>query len=187
MSRLRRKPYIDYDDALQGFTNGRKELNDCLDESKYKFREKFREYKMKAKDEDPIAMDILAYFYKSGAGDVLPENYMRYISWEFVSAARGNMLAIEKLQFLIGYACELIVSCDDFEVIKYKNDINEYNVLYVLGKAVCKIIVRDFLKAYPVDLVELEDDYSPYQLKDFVTLRRYIDESVQPTIAYLKS
>ena len=49
------------------------------------------------------------------------------------------------------------------------------------------MLVREFLKAYPVDLVQLEDTYEPFEQKYFVTLRRYIDEAVPKAIALLKS
>ncbi len=187
MPRVSRKPYIEYDDALAGFTAARKELNDLKNSDAEEFLSKFEEYKEKARSEDPIAMDVLAYYYKSGVPGILPENYMRYVSWELISAARGNQLAIEKLQFLIGYASDEIIECQDYETIKYKNDIDDYNTLYVLGKALAKILVREFLKAYPVDLAVMKDDFQPFEQKYFVTLRRQIDEAIPLTIAYLKS
>lgn len=187
MERIRRKAFTSYYEALDGFTKARKELNDCINKSPYDFLDKFEEYKDKAKHEDVVAMDVLAYYYKSGVPGILPENYMRYISWELVAAARGNELAIEKVQFLIGFGCDKIIESEDFETIKYKNDIDSSNLLYVLGKGLSKMLVREFLKAYPVDLVQLKDDYDPFQQKYFVTLRRYIEEAVPKTIALLKS
>ena len=187
MARVKYKPFVYYEEAMAGFAEARKILNECKEKGARAFLTEFQKYKEAAKNEDAIAMDVLAYYYKTGAGNFLPENYNRYITWELVAAGRGNTFAIEKLQFLIGYACDQIIDCDDFETIKYKNDIDQYNLLYVLGKAVCKIVVRNFLKAYPVDLVELEDTYSPYEQKDFVTLRRYIDEAIPLTINFLKS
>ena len=187
MARVRRRPYVPYQEAFENFTNLRKELNELISKDEYEFLEKFEEIKLKARDEDTVAMDVLAYYYKSGVAGVLDENYNRYIAWETVAAARGNEFAIEKLQFLIGFGCDLIMTCDDYETIKYKNDIDDNNALYVLGKHICKILVKDFLKAFPVDLVELEDDYQPYEQKYFTTLRRYIEEAVPLTISYLKS
>ena len=186
MERIRRRPFVPYQEALTGFAAARKELNDCR-EDRHAFLEKFEEYKQRARREDAVAMDVLAYYYKSGVPGVLSENYMRYIAWEFVASARGNELAIEKLQFLIGYACDEIIAHEKYDTIKYKNDIDDYNTLYVLCKGLCKIIVREFLKAYPVDLVKLEDDFQPFEQKYFVTLRRYIDESIPKTIEYFLS
>ena len=185
MSRLRRLPFIEYEDAFNGFVKERKELNDLAERDKSAFNARFNELKQRAKEEDAIAMDVLAYFYKTGIG--VPENYTRYLTWEIIAAARGNTFAIEKLQFLIGYGCDLIRVCDDYDKIVYKNDIESYNVLYVLGKAICKILVRDFLKAYPVDVVELEDNSEPFSQREFNNMRQLIDEAIPATIAFLKS
>lgn len=187
MARVKRLPFTPYQEALDGFTAERKKLNDLIAKKPEEFLASFQRLKDEAKEGNVIAMDVLAYYYKSGVKNLLPENYMRYITWEFVSAGRGNELAIEKLQFLIGYACDAIIECEEYRLIAYKNDIDDYNILYVLGKAIAKIIVKDFLKAYPVDLVELKDDYAPFKQDAYVTLRRYIDESIPKTIAFLKS
>ncbi len=186
MERIRRRAFIPYKEALDSFMAYRKEFNEFSLKDKNAFLKKFEELKQKAVNEDAVAMDVLAYYYKTGVPGVLPENYMRYITWEFVAGARGNELAIEKLQFLISIACDKIASCDDYKDIEYKNDIDEYNALYVVGKNLCKILVKDFLKAFPVSLVELDDDYEPYEQKYFVTLKRYIDEAVPKTIEFMK-
>lgn len=186
MERIRRRAFVPYKEALDSFMQLRKELNDASAKDKNLFLEKFNNCKERAVYEDAVAMDVLAYYYKTGVPGILPENYMRYITWEIVAAARGNELAIEKLQFLISMACDKILNCDDYETIKYKNDIDEYNALYVVGKNLCKILVKDFMKAFPVNLVNLEDDYQPFEQKYFVTLRRYIDEAVEKTIVFMK-
>ncbi|MBO5394646.1 MAG: hypothetical protein J6A28_01925 [Clostridia bacterium] len=184
--RIKRKAFTYYSDAFDGFTELRKELNGYLESDPEEFLIKFEELKQKAFYSDVIAMDVLAYYYKSGAGDVLPENYMRYINWEFLAAARGNTFAIEKLQFLIGQACDQIIDSEHYSTIEYKNDIDDYNMLYVLGKNLCKIIVKE-LKAFPIDLIELEDDYKPYTKEDFINLRKIIDAAVPKTIDFMKS
>ncbi|MBE7074135.1 MAG: hypothetical protein E7379_03490 [Clostridiales bacterium] len=187
--RIRRKAFYDYQDCFDGFTEIRKELNGYLDKhQKEKFLGRFEQLKQDALNKsDVVAMDVLAYYYKIGAGKILPENYMRYIAWEFIAAARGNEFAIEKLQFLIGYACNNIIDCDSYETIEYKNDIDEFNILYVLGKNICKIMVRDFLSAFPIDLVALPDEFKPYTKEDFINLRKMIDSAIPKTIDFLKS
>lgn len=187
--RIRRKPFYDYQECFDAFANIRKELNSYIEKGQAeKFLTRFQQLKQDALNKsDVVAMDILAYYYKTGVGKILPENYMRYISWEFVAAARGNELAIEKLQFLIGYACDNIIACDYYDDIEYKNDIDEYNVLYVLGKNICKIMVKDFLNAFPIDLVDLPDDFKPYKKEDFILLRKNIDAAIPKTIDFLKS
>ncbi len=187
MERIRRKPFIEYEEALEKFSAIRKEMNELKEKNKMEFLMRFNELKQKAKNEDAIAMDVLAYYYKSGVPGLLAENYKRYIAWEFVAAARGNKLAIEKLQFMLNYAEDEIIACKDYETIKYKNDIDRHNVIHVLGKALAKIIVREFLKAFPVDLAVAKDEYQPYQQKYYVELNRYIEQSIPLTIKFLLS
>ncbi len=186
MDRIRRKPFVPYNEALEKFMEIRKDLNDSRLKDEDLFLDKFEELKERAANEDAIAMDVLAYYYKNGVSGLVPENYLRYINWEMVAAARGNELAIEKLQFLINLACKKIIDCEDYETIKYKNDIDDSNELYVVAKNLCKVLVKEFLKAYPVNLVKLEDDYQPFEQKYFVTLRRYIEEAVPKTIEFMK-
>lgn len=184
---MARKAFIDYQDALEGFTNIRKEMNGYIaDGETDKVKQMFNALKYSAALEEPISMDVLAYYYKSGIEGVIPENYMNYVKWELIAAARGNELAIEKLQFLIGYACEIIMADEQFDLISFKNDIDDDNVLYVLGKNLCKIIVR-YLKAYPVDLVQEEDKAVPYTQEAFINLRKMIDDAIPKTIEFLKS
>ena len=186
--RIRRKPFYAYQECFDRFTDLRKELNGYIDGNPSRFVARFNELKQDALNKnDVVAMDVLAYYYKTGAGKVLPENYMRYIRWEFLAAARGNELAIEKLQFLIGYACNNIFNCDSYEDIAYKNDIDEFNVLYVLGKNLCKIMVKDFLDAFPIDLVALPDEFKPHTKEDDIILRNHIDAAIPKTIDFLKS
>ena len=101
MERLRSRPFVSYSEAFDEFTNLRKQLNNLVENDKEKFYELFNEVKVAAAQENTVAMDILAYYYKMGVEDLVPENYPRYINWQLLSAARGNEFAIEKLQFLI--------------------------------------------------------------------------------------
>lgn len=190
MARITRRPFVPYKECFDRFVDLRKQLNDFAEKDKEEFLENFQALKIAAAQEDTVAMDVLAYYYKNGIsndeGTILSENYMRYIIWELISAARGNELAIEKLQFLIGYACDAIIACDDFQTIAYKNDIDEDNLLYVLGKAVAKILVKE-LKYYPVDIYKLEDESAPFKQEYFVNLRHNIDSIIPKTIEFLKS
>lgn len=184
---MARKAFIEYQEALDGFTKIRKEMNDYIDSGKIdEAKAMFNALKYYAASEEPIAMDVLAYYYKNGVKGVIPENYMKYIKWELIASARGNELAIEKVQFLIGYACDQILDSEDYEEIAYKNDINEYNALYVIGKNLSKVLVKDFLKAFPIDLVGEEDKTKPFNQEDFISLRKLIDEAVPKTIEFMK-
>lgn len=187
LKRERRLPFVPYQEALDQFTQMRREVNDCVENRPQEFADLFAGIKEKALYGSPVAMDVLAYFYKSGIPKHLPENYNRYLAWEIVAGARGNELAIDKLQFLIGYACDAISDHAQFDDIIWKNDITEENAVHVLGKAVCKILVKDFLKAYPIDLVKEEDVFEPYNQEAYVAIRNMIDEAIPKTIAFLLS
>lgn len=188
MERVTKRPeFVDYQTAFDTFTTWRKELNECADKMPDSFAQMFQVVKFMAASENAIAMDVLAYFYKSGVPDLLPENYMQYIKWEVAAASRGNEFAIEKLQFLIGYACDKIAEDAEYDLIKYKNDIDDYNALYVLGKNLCKVLARDFLKAFPIDMAGEEDVSKPYTKEAFFNLRTMIDGAIDKTIKILKS
>lgn len=186
MARLQRRPFVPYKEAFEEFASLRKQINELADTDGEKFLESIKALKIAAASENTVAMDLLAYYYKNGVENLLSENYMRFIQWELVAAARGNEFAIEKIQFLIGYACDAIMECEDYELIAYKNDIDEFNILYVLGKAIAKMLVRE-LKFFPVDLYELEDEPAPYKQEYFVNLRHNIDAIIPKTIDFLKS
>lgn len=188
MDRIRKRPpFIEYQEALDTFTTYRKELNDCVEKMPDSFGSMFGAVKFMAGNEDPVAMDVVAYFYKSGVPNLLPENYMRYIRWEVAAASRGNEFAIEKLQFLIGGACSKIMESEDYEEIVYKNDIDEYNTLYVLGKYLCKTLAKNYLDAFPLQMALEEDENKPYTKEDFYNLKKMIDDAVEKTIEVLKS
>lgn len=179
--------FINYQDALDSFTKIRKEMNGYIENEEYdKATEMFKLLKVYAANEESVAMDVLAYYYKTGIKNVVPENYTKYIQWEIVAAARGNEFAIEKIQFLIGYACDLIMDNENYEVIEYKNDIDEYNALYVIGKNLTKVIARN-MKLFPVDLAQEEDIKKPYTQEDFVNLRKIIDDAIPKTIEIMKN
>ena len=187
MERIYKRPaFYNYREALAEFTKIRKQLNEYIENEPAKFSEMFNELKEKAAKEDVVAMDVLAYYYKTGVPNILPENYDKYLKWEIVASARGNELAIEKLQFLLGYAYTTIMNCEDYDTIVYKNDIDDYNTIYVIGKAICKMLAR-VLKIYPVDLAKEEDIKKPYSQEAFIVFRKNVDDIIPKTIEFMKS
>lgn len=183
---MAREKFVPYKEALDGFADLRKELNKAIEKNdKSRFDELFSSLKVYSANENAIAMDVLAYYYKTGVPDMLPENYMRYICWELLACSRGNQFAIEKIQFLVGYACEMIMNDPQYDLIEYKNDI-ENDDLYVIGKALAKILTRDYLQVFPIDLYQMRDIYQPYTQEAFVNLRKVIDYAAQDTLNYLK-
>ena len=184
MGVFKRPPYIEYEDALEGFTKARKYLNDKISNSPSDFHWAFNDYKIDAKKGDHIAMDVLAYYYKTGVPNLLPENYQRFLAWELLAGARGNQLAIEKLQFLFNFAFDQIMSADNYGDIVYKNDIDEYNVIYVLGKAICKVLVQQ-IGIYPLELSQENDDYKPFNQDIYNSFRRDIEQYMPKIIQLL--
>ncbi len=187
MDRIYKRPeYLDYSEALSGFTKLRKELNEYIEKKSNKFNITFEDLKVKAGEGDIIAMDVIAYYYKTGVPDMLPENYEKYIKWELVAAARGNELAIEKLQFMLEVAYNAIIESEDYENIVYKNDIDDYNTIYVIGKNICKMLVKE-MQIFPTDLAKEENDYKPYTQERFILLRKTIDDIIPKVIKFMQS
>ena len=186
MERIRYQAYTEYFESLDRFTSYRKKLNDYINNNQKKFLPEFNEIKEKAGKGDVVCMDVLAYYYKTGVAGLLPENYNRYLEWEILSAARGNELAIEKLQFLLVYAYSQIIQCEDYNVIVYKNDINDSNVIHVVGKAICKMLVKE-MNLFPAELAKEKDEKAPYTREAFILFRKTVDENMPKTINYLKS
>jgi hypothetical protein len=182
-----RPVFVPYQDALEGFTNIRKEMNGYVADGEIdKAKEMFSLLKVYAANEHAVSMDVLAYYYKSGIEKVVPENYNRYLEWELLAAARGNEFAIEKLQFIIGFACEQIMESDDYREIAYKNDINEENALYILGKNICKVIVKKHLHLFPSDLATASDIEEKYSQEDNISFRKLIEKALPDVIAAMK-
>ena len=188
MDRLYKRPeFVDYDEAFKTFTDERKKMNEIISSEDYdEFEKQLKFFKLRAGQGNPIYMDLLAYYYKTGVNDLLGGNYDRYMSWEILAAARGNEFAIEKLQFLFNTAFDTILSDEKYDEICYKNDIDDTNELYKLGKNICKMLVRE-LSLFPVDLAGAKDETVKYTQEKFIYYRKKIDEIVEPTIKFLLS
>ena len=129
---------------------------------------------------------VIVHVASMEIGDLLGENYDRFMSWEILAAARGNEFAIEKLQFLFNTAFDAILNDENYDEICYKNDIDDTNELYKLGKNICKMLVRE-LSLFPVDLAGAKDETVKYTQERFIYYRKKIDEIVEPTIKFLLS
>ena len=186
MSRFYRPPFLDYQEALDKFTALRAQLNKYIEEQPQKFLASFQEVKEQASKDDTVAMDILAYYYKSGVPGLLPENYEYYLQWEIVSAAKGNELAIEKLQFLLGFAISSITQSEQYQTIVYKNEIADYDTIYVLGKAICKMLAKEH-SYFPIDMAKRPDVEKKFTQEAFIIFRKQVDEILPKTIDFLIS
>ncbi len=188
MDRLYKRPeFVDYDEAYSTFAKVRKDINNAItQENKEEIAKNLKDLKLGACQGNPIYMDLLAYYYKNGTWDLIPEDYDKYMQWEILSCARGNTYAIEKFQFLLNNAFEVIMSNENYKTIEYKNDIDENNILYVLGKNICKILAKE-LELFPIDIIAKKDVLNKYTQDKFIFYRKKIDEIVPKVIEFMLS
>ena len=79
MLKLRPK-VIEYQEAFDRFVAYRKDINKALEEGNIK--KVFDDLTEKANDNDAVAMDVLAYYYKSGITNFIKEDYKKYYYWD---------------------------------------------------------------------------------------------------------
>lgn len=172
--------------AMQEFKVLRNKLNDAIDNPRGEsFSSAFNKIKQEAREGDVVAQDVLAYFYRDGAGRALQEDYVKYMHWEILAGANGNMFAIDKLQFFMGYAYDTIVNHEDFGLMKYKCKIDEYNYLFVIGQKICEELVEK-LGITAQQLLEERDRYNPYRPEYFRDLRKAVDNALPQVIEKMK-
>ncbi len=181
------KAIIEREKAFKGFMDMRAKVNNSLDyyTGPKSFFAIFDNIKKEAGKGDAISQDILAYYYKSGIEDFLYEDYTKYLKWELLSGANGNSFAIEKLQFLFGYAYDSIVAHEDFPLIKYLNNIDEYNYIVIIGQIICDQVVKH-LNLDEKALAEEEDNGDEFRAEVFRDYRKAIDSCMDSIIKQLK-
>lgn len=181
------KKIISRDSAYKKFIELReKVLNSIEKRGEDSFAKVFLSLKQSAKNNDAIAQDVLAYFYKNGIDYALREDYKKYLFWEFLAGANGNEFAIEKLQFIFSYAYDTIVDNESFGYIKYLHDIDEYNYLGKIGQYICDELVM----AFDIDekkLAESMDSGSSFSLALQNEVRKTIDYVTPRVIERMKS
>lgn len=182
------KDFVYKEDAYAGFTQMRKLLNDILaDPGSYdkSFEDVFDEVGALALEGNPIAQDIMSYYYKNGVKGYLPENYDQYMKWAILAGANGNEFALEKLQFFLNYGLtELLSDETKLQTILSRNGINEKNYIYILGNLLCEGLV-DSMQISAKKLVDekpLTVKYSPEKLRVY---KREIDKVVPKVLEYL--
>lgn len=176
------------EEAYQGFLMLRDKINRGQDEFQSKkdnFEFLFAAAVQLAGEGDVLMQDVVAYYYKDGVNGYLDEDYQKYMNWEILSAAGGNEFAIEKLQFFMGYAYDQVVDHPDFPSIKYKNNIDEYNYIYVIGRKICKKLVEKF-GLDPRELATQENTFNPFKAEHFRDYRKGVDAVLPEVIQELK-
>ncbi len=181
------KKLLDRDEAFKSFLAARSKVNASLDyiRGEKSFTVVFSQFKTQASKGDAIAQDIVAYYYKNGVKYFLDENFTKYLKWEILAGANGNSFAIEKLQFLFGYAYDTIVDHEDFPQIKYYNDIDEYNYIYIIGQVICDKLVK-FLELDEKSLALEKDEGDEYRPEVFRDFRKAIDACLDDVISTMR-
>ena len=164
------KKFIDKDTAREKFIKFRKIIMDASE--KGNFDETFSDICTKALEGDAVAQDCVAYFYNKGLLGNLKANYDLYMSWEILACANGNCFAIDKLEFFLKYALDVIFSVDRvlYDAIR-KGNITKDNGLYVISNLLCESIV-DILKIDPKELIQRDNTSQPFSND---VNRKYVD------------
>lgn len=180
------KDFVYKVDAYNGFIELRKALNEMLEDPRRSdnFDEAWAEVGALAMEGNPIAQDIVSYYYKNGIPNHLPENYDLYMKWSILAAANGNEFAIEKLQFFLNYAFQELITEENLEKILERNEIDESNYLYIIGNLLCEGLV-DEMHINAKDLVEERNQvikYTPERLRVF---KRELEKAIPKILEYL--
>lgn len=181
--------FIRKNEAYQGFKQLRNLLNDMLEEpNSYDktFEDVFNEVGALAMGGNPIAQDVMSYYYKDGVSGFFPENYDLYMKWAILSAANGNEFAIEKLQFFLNFAFSEIITGEKLTTIIEKNDLNEKNYLFIIGNLLCEGIVDEMkitAKGLATQTVN-EVKYTPERLRRY---KSELEKAVPKVVDFLIS
>ena len=178
------KNFIDKETSYNGFVKYRRKIIDASE--KGKFEETFTDIGTKALEGDAIAQDVMAYFYNKGLPNFLKPNYELYISWQILASANGNIFAIEKTEFLIKYALDVIFDSDAaLRQAILRDNIDKDNALYVVSNLICESMV-DTLHIDAKKLIEIQGEmkYSQEINRKFVLA---MESSIPVVVNYLVS
>ena len=180
------KDFVYKADAYNGFVELRKAINSLLEnkESRNRFDDAWAEVGALAMEGNPIAQDIMSYYYKNGIEGHLPENYDLYMKWAILAGANGNEFAIEKLQFFLNYAFQELITEENLQKILSRNKINESNYLYVIGNLLCEGLV-DQMNITAKGLVEEKNAIVKYTPERLRVYKRELEKSLPRILEYL--
>jgi len=180
--------FVYKNDAFYGFTELRKVLNEILEKptkNSKSFDDAMDDVGTLAMEGNPIAQDVMSYYYKVGVKGHIPANYDLYMKWSILAGANGNEFAIEKLQFFLNYAFTELTSTDDLVKIIEQNNLDEKNYVYILGNLICEGLV-DELDISAQKLVEEDKGqdvvYAPEKLRVY---KKAIDKILPRIKEYL--
>ena len=166
------RDFTDRDVAFKTFVEMRREVLDSVDSGN--FTSVFTEVCTKALANDCIAQDVVAYFFNKGIPDHLVPNFEYYMSWQILAGANGNLFSLEKMEFFLNPALDIIVNDED--LIKralVRRNINKHNALAVISNLLCEGIA-DELGLNPQNLIDIKETpslYSPEKNRKFISAR----------------
>ena len=177
--------FVDKDTAFKGFVEYRSRLMQA--NSKKKFDDIFVDLGTKALEGDVIAQDCVAYFYNKGMPGYLKVNYDLYMAWEVLACANGNCFAMEKMEFFLKYAQDIIFSDDELlKTAIYNGNINKDNALYVISNLICESMV-DSLHLDPKNLISRFGTAMPFSAELNRKYVKAMEDSVPIVAQYLMS
>lgn len=154
------------DVAYAEFIKIRKEVLDSVDNGS--FSDVFVDVCARALGNDCVAQDCAAYFFNKGIPDRLYPNYDYYMRWQILAGANGNEFALEKMEFFLNPALELITNETELlKVAMLRRNITKHNALKVISNLLCEGIV-DELQIKPKDLISINKKpitYSPDKVR----------------------
>jgi len=141
---------------------------------------------LKAVSHDPIAQDLLAYIFKKGFGNIIPVNYEKYMQWEILAAGNGNNFAIDKLSLFLSVALNEIMFAEDFGYILVRNELNNQNYNYIVGKLICEAIA-DELRLDPEKLIKDELRHREFEAKIMRVFDRARKFAIPKVLKFLRN
>lgn len=146
----------------------------------------FNDVSLKASKNDPIAQDFLAYIFKKGLDNVIPVNYEKYMQWQILAAGNGNHFAVDKLSLFLSVSLNEIVFAEDFGYILVKNELNNHNYSFIVGKLICEAIADD-LRLDPERLVKEELQHKEFDAKIMRVFDRARKFAIPKVLKFLRS
>lgn len=179
------KNFINKTTARSLFIKYRKEVMDSVE--KGRFDDAFSDLCTKALEGDPVAQDCVAYFYNKGFSEHLKVNHDLYMSWEILACANGNTFAIEKFEFFLKYALDIIFSVDAVLYDALRNgNITKDNGIYIISNLLCESMV-DILKISPKELIKKDNTFIPYSTSANIKFINALEESMPIVVRYIIS
>lgn len=135
---------------------------------------------------DVVAQDFLSYIFKKGFENVIRVNYEKSMQWQILAGANGNQFAIDKLSIFLNYALTEIMNADDFGYILARNELNDSNLMYIIGKLICEAII-DELQISPEKLVKAELRHMEFNSKVMRVFDNSRNFAIPKVLKFLRS